>query len=166
VGVARGRAELGPRALGGRSVLARADHPATRDRLNDQKGRERWRPVAPVVRERDLVALFDPAFPSPWMILTLRATEAAAKGPLAGVVHADGTARVQSVSPESEPFLHAVLDALEPLGHAAVVNTSLNRRGEPIANDARQALEAARAMRLDAIVLGDWLVDLPPASAS
>jgi len=118
------------------------------------------------VRERDLVRLFEPAFPSPWMILTLRATEAAAKGPLAGVVHADGTARVQSVSAESEPFLHAVLDALRPLGHEAVTNTSLNRRGEPIVNDARGALDAARAMRLDALVLGDWLVDLAPPRAT
>ena len=92
------------------------------------------------------------------MILTLRARDGAAKGPLRGAVHADGTARVQSVTPDSEPFLDAVLDALEPLGHRALVNTSLNRRGEPICHDAKQSLDAARAMRLDAIVVGDWIV--------
>jgi carbamoyltransferase len=160
VGVARGRSELGPRALGGRSVLARADDPRVRDRLNDQKGRERWRPVAPVVRAEDLDALFRPATPSPWMILTLVARADAAAGPLGGVVHADGTARVQSVTAASEPFLHAVLGALAPRGHRAVIDTSLNRRGEPIVDTAEQALEAARAIRLDALVVGDRLLDL------
>jgi carbamoyltransferase len=159
VAVARGRAEFGPRALGSRCVLARADDVATRNRLNDHKGRERWRPLAPVLREEDLPAWFDPPTPSPHMILTLRARPAAA-GPLAGAVHGDGTARVQSVTRDGEPFLHAVLSALAPLGHAAALLTSLNRRGEPIANSAREALEAARAMRLDAVVLGDWLVVL------
>ena len=162
VGVARGRAELGPRALGGRSVLARADDPAARDRLNDQKGRERWRPVAPVVREADVSRWFDPAFSSPWMILALRARNAARAGPLSGAVHVDESARVQSVTRDGEPFLHALLDALEPLGHAAVVNTSLNRRGEPIVNTAVEAVAAAEAMRLDTLVVGDWLWDLAP----
>ena len=116
-----------------------------------------------MVREADLARWFNPAIPSPWMILTLRATDAAKAGPLAGAVHADGTARVQSVTPASEPFLHAVLDALAPLRQAAVLNTSLNRRGEPIVNTALEAAAAAEAMRLDALVVGDWLWDLPGA---
>ncbi len=160
VGVARGRAEFGPRALGGRSVLARADDPAVRDRLNDHKGRERWRPVAPVLRAQDVSTWFEGATDSPWMILTLPATAAARAGPLAGAVHADGTARVQTVTADSEPFLHALLSCLSAHGHVAVVNTSLNRRGEPIVDTAAQALDAARAMRLDALVLGDRLLDL------
>jgi carbamoyltransferase len=163
VGVARGRAELGPRALGGRSVLARADDPTTRDRLNDQKGRERWRPVAPVLRAADVPRWFEDPRESPWMITTLRARAAARSGALAGAVHADGTARVQTVGPDDEPFLDAVLAALAGEGHAAVVNTSLNRRGEPIVDTADQAVEAALAMRLDALVLGDRLWDLPGA---
>ena len=162
VGVARGRAELGPRALGGRSVLARADDPATRDRLNDHKGRERWRPVAPVLLEEDLARGFDPVFPSRFMITTLRARAEAASGALRGVVHTDGTARVQSVTDADEPFFAGVLRALAPLGHLAVTNTSLNRRGEPIVNDAAQALAAAEAMRLDALVAEDVLIDFVP----
>jgi carbamoyltransferase len=160
VGVARGRAEFGPRALGGRSVLARADDPAVRDRLNDHKGRERWRPVAPVVRDEDASLCFEPARASPWMILTLPVRPDAARGALAGAVHADGTARVQTVTSAGEPFLHAVLGVLRPKGHVAVLNTSLNRRGEPIVDTAEQALAAARALRLDALVLDDWLVPL------
>ncbi len=160
VGVARGRAELGPRALGGRSVLARADDPAVRDRLNAQKGRESWRPVAPVVREEDAERCFAHPVSSPWMILTATATPEARAGFLAGAVHADGTCRVQTVTREGEPFLHAVLSALSEHGLAAVLNTSLNRRGEPIANTAAEALSAATAMNLDSLVLGDRLLDL------
>ena len=160
VGVARGRAEFGPRALGGRSVLARADDPAVRDRLNDQKGRERWRPVAPVVRASEVGRWFTDARESPWMISTMRPNAAAKAGPLRGAVHVDGTARVQTVTPGQEPFLDALLRVLETSGHAAVINTSLNRRGEPIANTAAEALAAATAMRLDALVLGDRLLDL------
>lgn len=166
VGVARGRAEAGPRALGGRSVLARADDPATRDRLNDHKGRERWRPVAPVVRAEDVGRLFRPGLPSPHMILTLVAEPDAREGRLRGGVHADGTARVQTVTPEEEPFLHGVLTALASRGHVAVLNTSLNRRGEPIVDSAAEALVAAEAMRLDALVLEDLLTDLPTAGAA
>ncbi len=96
------------------------------------------------------------------MILTLVATPVAAAGPLRGAVHVDGTARVQTVGPDDDAFLAGVLARLAPRGHAAVLNTSLNRRGEPIVDTAREALEAARAMRLDALVLDDRLLDLVP----
>jgi carbamoyltransferase len=96
------------------------------------------------------------------MILTLVATPVAAAGPLRGAVHGDGTARVQTVGPDDDAFLAGVLARLAPRGHAAVLNTSLNRRGEPIVDTAREALEAARAMRLDALVLDDRLRDLVP----
>lgn len=164
VGVCRGRGEAGPRALGGRSVLARADDPAVRDRLNRHKGREAWRPVAPVLAAEDVGRWFEPAWPSPWMILTLTARPAARTGPLRGAVHVDGTARVQTVTADGEPFLHGLLRRLAPHGHAAVLNTSLNRRGEPIVRTAAEALAAARASRLDALVLEDRLVRLSPGA--
>ncbi len=160
VGVARGRAELGPRALGGRSVLASPTTTASRDRLNAHKGREAWRPLAPVVAATDR-AHFRGLTASPWMILTFPATDEGRRA-LPGAVHADGTARVQTVDDATEPFLAAVLRHLATLGQPPVVlNTSLNRRGEPIVNDAAEALAAARAMRLDALALGDYLVSDP-----
>ncbi len=161
VGVARGRAEFGPRALGGRSVLARADDPAVRDRLNDRKGRERWRPVAPVLLEADLPRWFDDPRPSPHMITTLRVNAAGREGPLRGAVHADGTARVQSVARDDDPFLYALLGETASRGVPVLLDTSLNRRGEPIVETAEEALAAAVAMRLDAIVVGNRLRDLP-----
>lgn len=165
VGVARGRAELGPRALGARSVLARADSPAVRDLLNARKGREAWRPVAPVVRDEDTARWFHKPASSPWMILTLAANDEAAKGPLRGAVHRDGTCRIQTVAANDDPFLHALLSVLVESGQAAVLNTSLNRRGEPIVNTASEAISASEAMGLDSLVLSDRLVDLAPRRA-
>ncbi|MDJ0522967.1 MAG: carbamoyltransferase C-terminal domain-containing protein [Planctomycetota bacterium] len=154
--VARGRAEFGPRALGNRSVLASPTTTASRDRVNALKGREDWRPLAPIVREED-TRWFEGQVASRYMILTFDATERA-KAEIPGVVHVDGTARVQTVAEGENDFVRAVLDALEALGEPPVViNTSLNRRGEPIVNTAEQALTAARAMQLDGVVIGDWI---------
>ncbi len=154
--VARGRAEFGPRALGARSILASPTTRARRDRVNALKGREAWRPVAPVVRAGD-GRWFEGLTASPYMILTFRAT-ARAQREIPGVVHEDGTARVQTVAPAENAFLHALLESLEARGHPPVViNTSLNRRGEPIVNTAAEALAAARAMGLDGLILGENL---------
>ena len=159
IGVARGRAEFGPRALGGRSVLASPTSTAKRDDVNARKGREAWRPLAPIVREEDAQYFLRPG-PSPHMITTGLAT-GEAKAHIPGVVHADGTARVQTVAPGGDPFLRALLAALEARGQPPVViNTSLNRRGEPIVDTAEEALTAARAMGLDAVVLEDRYVAL------
>jgi carbamoyltransferase len=153
VGVARGRAELGPRALGRRSLLASPTTTARRDRVNALKGREAWRPLAPVVRAED-ARWFEDLVPSPHMILTFRATpEARARIP--GGVHVDGSARVQTVAAGEDDLLRAVLDELEALGEPPVLlNTSFNRRGEPLVNTAEEAWRAYRAMGLDALLLG------------
>ncbi len=159
VGVARGRAEFGPRALGARSVLATPTTEASRDRVNGHKGREAWRPLAPVVRAND-AALFHGLGESPWMILTFEATPEGRRL-VPGAVHVDGTARVQTVTAGGEPLLWKILERLPAHDHPpCVLNTSFNRRGEPIVNTAAEALEAARAMRLDAVVLGDSLLAL------
>ncbi len=161
VAVARGRAEFGPRALGNRSILASPTTTTSRDRVNALKGREDWRPLAPLVREEDN-RWFKGQVASPYMILTFDATEHA-KNEIPGVVHVDGTARVQTVAPGESDFIRGILDALEARGHPPVViNTSLNRRGEPIVNTAEQALTSVKAMQLDALVLGDYLWDRTP----
>jgi len=161
VAVARGRAEFGPRALGARSILASPRTRASRDRVNALKGREAWRPVAPIVLVEDRT-WFENLVPSPHMILTFRGTPRALQE-IEGVMHEDGTARVQTVGPEDDPFLRTLLEALEQRGEPAVViNTSLNRPGEPIVNTAAEAVAAAQAMGLDGMVIGDWLWDREP----
>lgn len=94
------------------------------------------------------------------MILTFEATrEGRARIP--GGIHVDGTARVQTARHGDGSLFAPVIDALAARGEpAALLNTSFNRRGEPIVNTAEQALASARAMRIDAVVLGDRLLDL------
>jgi carbamoyltransferase len=126
------------------------------------KGREAWRPLAPVVRP-GATAWFEGLGSSPHMILTFRATPAARRD-IPGALHEDGTARVQTVAPDDDPFLAGVLDALERLGRPpALLNTSLNRPGEPIADSAEDAVLAARRIGAEAIVLGASLAPLGPA---
>ncbi|MDF1702808.1 MAG: carbamoyltransferase C-terminal domain-containing protein, partial [Planctomycetota bacterium] len=163
--VARERAEFGPRALGNRSVLASPTSLASRDRVNTLKGREAWRPVAPIIRASDR-HWFEDLRPSPYMILTFVADEDARRE-IPGIVHADGTARVQTVSPLDHLMLCQVLDGLETRGHpAALINTSFNRRGEPIVNTAEQAWTAFDAMGFDSLVVGNWIHDRPTLAPS
>lgn len=159
LGVARGRAEFGPRALGRRSVIALPTSTAIRDEVNRRKGREAWRPLAPMVRASDR-RWFDGHLPDPYMIRTGVATPRA-RADVPGIVHADGTARVQSLDPDRHPLLHTVLDRLEMRGLPPVLlNTSLNRRGEPIVNTASEAYRAATAMGLDALILDARFIEL------
>ena len=155
VAVARGRLELGPRALGHRSLLAPAGPRSVRELLNRVvKEREPFRPFAPVIRTRDWSRFF---LGSPGDGTALMTTVAWVRDPadpaLGAVVHVDGTARVQTVD---EGFLADVLDALEARGALPILlNTSLNGRGEPICAGAEDALAFFRAHRVDVLVLGD-----------
>ena len=142
VGIARGRSEHGPRALGHRSLFADATSPRAKARLNRLKYREAWRPVAPIVAAAAAPALFEAGehWRSPHMSVAPRFTpEACAQLP--AVCHVDGTARLQSLERIDEPWVYAVLEALAELtGEPVVCNTSFNRRGEPILNTAAEAL--------------------------
>jgi carbamoyltransferase len=135
VGVASGRAEFGPRALGNRSLLADPRPPDMKDRVNQIKGREPFRPFAPVVRVERAHELFDLPVPvSPFMQFTARCR---APGEYAAVVHRDGTSRVQTVDRAAHPGLYALLEMWEErTGCPVLLNTSLNSRGEPLLNSA------------------------------
>jgi len=144
VGVASGRAEFGPRALGNRSLLADPRSPQTKDSVNRIKGREPFRPFAPVVREERFAEVFDgPIRTSPYMQFTARCRE---PDLYPGVVHEDGTSRVQTVSSGQHPGLYDLLVAWEAAtGCPVLLNTSLNRRGEPLVNTRRDADAFAEA---------------------
>jgi carbamoyltransferase len=155
-----GRAEVGPRALGKRAVLARADSTKVRDRLNLIKGRESWRPLAPSVLPDEFRASFS-GVPSPYMLINTAATGSAMK-PLAGVIHVDGTARPQVV--DGELAIGRYADLLTELkkrtGHAVVTCTSFNVGGMPIVHTPRDAYQAALAMGLDLLAGDGWCVTL------
>jgi carbamoyltransferase len=135
-----GAAEVGPRALGHRSLLGDPHRMETKRILNQVKQRQWWRPVAPIVLEEYVAEWFVGGRASPFMLETFPV--APEYQPLVpAIMHLDGTARIQTLSTADEPFLARALAAFhEASGVPIVCNTSLNDRGEPIANDATEAL--------------------------
>ena len=154
----QGRSEFGPRALGHRSLMADPRNPANLEKLNDVKGREQFRPVAPMVLEHRAPEIFDGPLPSPYMLFTHR-VRPGWESRIPAVVHVDGTARIQTVDPAAEPLVAAMLEAFEArTGVPVVVNTSLNTAGRPMVDDARDALECFGSAPVDALAIGPFLL--------
>jgi carbamoyltransferase len=154
----QGRAEFGPRALGHRSLLADPRAAGNLERLNDIKGREQFRPVAPMVLLERASEIFEGAIPSPYMLFTHRVRDRW-RDRIPAVVHVDGTARVQTVDREREPLVARMLESFERLtGVPVVVNTSLNTAGRPMVDHPRDALECFGSAPVDALAIGPCLV--------
>lgn len=132
LGWVSGRCEIGPRALGNRSILASPFDDRTRIRLNEIKQREQFRPIAPVCLEADAARWFGCKHESPFMLYTYRANTDA----LAAVTHVNGTARLQTVNPGSNAYLHDLLVAFKArTGYGVLCNTSLNFKGKGFINN-------------------------------
>jgi carbamoyltransferase len=154
----QGRSEWGPRALGQRSLLANPTRSQNLERLNDIKGREQFRPVAPMVLEDRAADIFEGPLPSPYMLFTHRVREHW-RGLIPAVVHVDGTARVQTVDPGLQPMMAKTLEAFERrTGVPVLVNTSLNTAGRPIVDDPRDVLECFGSTPIDLLAIGPFLV--------
>jgi carbamoyltransferase len=156
VAVYTGSSESGPRALGNRSIMAVPRSHEVRVRVSEEiKGRESYRPVAPVIRAEDLRRFFDGGMMSPYMTYAYPAkAETMDRAP--AIVHADGTSRVQTVTPNQHPFLHAVLTALEERGEAPLLlNTSMNVAGSPMVDTPREARRFLDETSVDILYLGD-----------
>lgn len=148
----RGRSEWGPRALGQRSLLTRGDDVTLRDVLNRRiKGREPFRPFAPVVRDEHASALFEgaPNDMTPTMTTVCRAKDES----LPGCTHVDGTARVQTVAPDGS--LDGLLRAMESHGQRGLLNTSLNAAGEPLVAHVTDALDFFVRRKPDVLYVED-----------
>jgi carbamoyltransferase len=158
----QGRSEYGPRALGHRSLLAHPGQRANLDRLNDIKGREKFRPVAPMVRADRAARVFSRGpLPSPYMLF-VHDVAPRWRDLIPAVVHVDGTARVQTVDPGGQPLTAALLAAFEQrTGLPVLVNTSLNTAGRPIVDDLKDALECYGSTPVDALAIGPFLVRRP-----
>jgi carbamoyltransferase len=154
-----GRAEYGPRALGQRSLLAHPSQPDNVERLNEIKGREQFRPVAPMVLADRAAEIFSRGpLPSPYMLF-VHDVAPVWRERLAAVTHVDGTARIQTVDDEDNPGIAAVLRAFDRrTGVPVVVNTSLNTAGRPMVDSPRDALELFGASPIDALAIGPFLV--------
>jgi carbamoyltransferase len=158
----QGRSEYGPRALGHRSLLAHPGYAANLERMNNVKGREQFRPVAPMVLLERAKDVFEGGpIPSPFMLFTHRVREPWAER-IPAAVHADGTARIQTVAAADEPLVHALLRAFEArTGLPVVVNTSLNTAGRPMVDDPRDALECFGSAPVDLLAIGPFVVRRP-----
>ncbi len=159
VGWFQGGSELGPRALGNRSILAAPSERRMRDFLNEQvKGREAFRPYAPAVLEERASDYFEMEGPSPHMLYTYD-IHAERRTEISAVVHEDGTARVQTVSASDNPRFRRLLESYAALtGLPVLLNTSLNLAGQPIVETPEDAISVLRATPMDALALGDFLV--------
>jgi len=157
VGWFQGRMEFGPRALGARSILADARDPGIRDRLNRTvKFREMFRPFAPAVLAEEAGRWFEAARPSPFMLLTF-AVRPERRATIPGVVHVDGSARLQTVGKDHAlPAYRRLLEAFfRRTGVPLVLNTSFNVRGEPIVRTPAEALQCFDRTGMDCLVLHD-----------
>ena len=150
--------EFGPRALGGRSILADPRHEGMRDRINALvKKREAFRPFAPSVLETRTADHFDIGHPSPFMLETCQVTSAL---DLPAITHVDGSARVHTVSEDVAPRFARLLAAFERhTGCPILLNTSFNVRDEPIVRTPADALVCFCHARLDALVLEDFIIE-------
>jgi carbamoyltransferase len=154
----QGRSEYGPRALGHRSLLAHPGDADTQTRMNDVKGREQFRPIAPMVRASRFADIFDGVYPSPYMLFVHR-VKPEWRDRIPAVVHVDGTARVQTVHEETEPLVASLLAEFEGLtGLPVVVNTSLNTAGRPMVDTPREAMELFGSAPVDLLAIGPFAV--------
>jgi carbamoyltransferase len=158
----QGRLEGGPRALGGRSILADPRDVQSRDRVNGAvKFREYWRPFCPSITEEAAARYLEQPKRAPFMILAFGATDAAVDE-IPAVVHVDRTMRVQTVDEGANPAYYRLLKAYERrTGVPALLNTSFNVKGEAIVCSPRDALRTFWSTGLDALAIGRFLVTKP-----
>jgi carbamoyltransferase len=155
VGVLSGRSEIGPRALGGRSIIADPRTIRNRERINRQlKRREPFRPLAPIILRTDYDKYFyDERYADPFMLKVAKANERCLREAPA-VVHTDGTARVQVINDKENSFLVELLQAFKEItGTGILINTSFNRRGEPLIESPFDAIDAFLSMNLDGLYM-------------
>lgn len=173
IGIAQGRAEFGPRALGHRSILGDARSPKMQKKLNMKiKYRESFRPFAPMVLDSDAKEYFEIDYESPYMLSTHNIIKSKRKktnkkldgfdllneirSDIPAVTHIDYSARVQTIDEKRNPFMYEVLKKLKnKTGCSVMINTSFNVRGEPIVNDEMDAYHCFMQTDMDSLVIGN-----------
>jgi carbamoyltransferase len=180
IGWFQGRMEFGPRALGDRSILGDARNPEMQKKLNLKiKYREGFRPFAPSVLEEDIAEYFDLDRPSPYMLLVAPIREDKKiplpegynhkplyerlyflRSDLPAITHIDYSARVQSVSRETNPrYWELIHEFKKQTGYGVIVNTSFNVRGEPIVCTPDDAYRCFMRTEMDFLVVGNYVLD-------
>jgi carbamoyltransferase len=179
IGLCQGRMEFGPRALGNRSIIGDARSPRMQSVLNLKiKYRESFRPFAPTCMEERISDFFEIDEPSPYMLLVAQVRNDRCHRPtgdeveipimervnrprsdVPAITHVDYSARIQSVSAETNPRYHGIIKAFEDLtGYGIIINTSFNVRGEPIVCTPEDAYRCFRRTEMDVLVLGNLVL--------
>jgi carbamoyltransferase len=158
----QGGVEMGPRALGGRSIIACPGDPAVKDRVNRRvKFREEWRPYCPSLTVESRARYFEGSAESPFMILARQATPTLAEAAPA-TVHVDGSVRPQTVAADILPLWHHLLECVGTrTGHPVLLNTSFNVSSEPMVCTPHEAIRCFFGSGLDALAIGRFLVRKP-----
>lgn len=178
VGLSQGRMEFGPRALGGRSIIGDARSEKMQSVMNLKiKYRESFRPFAPACLEERVSEYFEMDRPSPYMLMVapvkkercvgmdqaekvpMREQINQKRSDIPAITHVDYSARIQTVTAESNPGFHAIIKAFEDLtGYGIVINTSFNVRGEPIVCTPEDAYRCFMRTEMDVLVLGNYIL--------
>jgi len=154
----QGRFELGPRALGSRSFLANPTKADTWKIMNQVKGREYWRPLAPSMLEESIGDLLEMPHDSKFMLLSFKVRDDK-KDLMPATTHVDGTTRPQTVSKSSNHLYWSTIKEFEKItGVPTVINTSLNLRGEPIVNTPEDCVKTFFASGTDYAIIGNYLL--------
>jgi carbamoyltransferase len=159
IGWFQGRMEFGPRALGGRSILADPRDAKMRDTLNMKiKFREGFRPFAPSVLADKASEWFDIECDSPYMLLVAQVREG--KRSIPSVTHVDNSARLQTVTREESPLYYDLIKEFEKVtGVPIIINTSFNVRGEPIVCTPHDAYLCFMRTNMDHLAMGSFLLE-------
>lgn len=156
IGWFQGRSEIGPRALGHRSILANPRIKKNWNRVNIIKCREAWRPFAPAVLEGEETKYFgQTTFPTYFMLINAQVQTSE----IPAITHVDGSARVQSVSPECGLFYDVIKEFHQLSGIPVVLNTSFNGPGQPIVETPEQAADFFMQSPLDVLYLGSYRME-------
>jgi carbamoyltransferase len=159
VALHQGRSESGPRALGNRSIIGDPRRPEMQDYINHRvKGREWFRPLAPLVLHDHAGRIFDVDRPAPFMQYAAD-VRPGFREVYPGITHVDGTARLQTVEPEGTPFLHALLAAWHArTGSPVLINTSLNGPGDPLTETPQQSVATLQGTGMHALAIPPYLI--------
>ena len=160
IGWFQGRMEFGPRALGSRSIIADPRDPEMNTKVNNAvKFREWWRPFAPSFKKEAAPEYLESAYDSPFMILTAQ-VRPEKRSVIPSVTHVDGSARPQTVEREINPLYYRLIDDFGKItGVPAIMNTSFNLRGEAIVHTPTDAIRTFFSSGMDALVIGNFLVE-------
>jgi carbamoyltransferase len=154
----QGRSEFGNRALGNRSILADPSKECLREELNKIKGRESFRPFSPSILVEHLNDYYDLNTDSPYMNQVGFATDIARKK-VSGVIHVDGSSRLQTVSKYENEIFHALITEFHKITNIPLVaNTSFNYNGEPIVESPFDAIRSFLSMDIDLLVMDQYII--------